>query len=124
MKEFIVACVQIAIYPNDIESNIKKGIVWLERAVSEHQAKLIVFPETVTTGYETNLSPGDLWDLVDDAPGRITHDIQSAAKKLDVYVVWPSYRRGGNYGAVYNSAILIGPDGEIIGIYDKTHPRA
>jgi len=23
---------------------------------------------------------------------------------------------------IYNSAILIGPDGEIVGIYDKTHP--
>jgi predicted amidohydrolase len=39
-----------------------------------------------------------------------------------VHVVWPTYRRAGERGAVYNSAILIGPDGEIIGIYDKTHP--
>jgi predicted amidohydrolase len=41
---------------------------------------------------------------------------------MGVYVVWPSYRRGTERGEVYNSAILIGPDGEIIGIYDKTHP--
>jgi len=37
-------------------------------------------------------------------------------------VVWPSYRRGPERGIVYNSAILIGPAGEIIGTYDKTHP--
>lgn len=122
MQEFVAACVQIAITPNDVQANIKKGIIWLEKAVSEHEAELVVFPETVSTGYETNLTPEELWDLVDEAPGRITHDIQAAAKKLGVHVVWPTYRRAGERGAVYNSAILIGPDGEIIGIYDKTHP--
>ncbi len=122
MQEFVAACVQIAIVPNDVGANIKKGITWLEKAVSEHEAELVVFPETVTTGYETNLTPEELWDLVDEAPGRITHDIQAAAKNLGVHVVWPTYRRAGDRGAVYNSSILIGPDGEIIGIYDKTHP--
>jgi len=122
MQEFVAACVQIAITPNDVQANINKSIIWLEKAVREHEAELVVFPETVTTGYETNLTPEELWDLVDEAPGRITHDIQAAAKNLGVHVVWPTYRRAGERGAVYNSAILIGPDGEIIGIYDKTHP--
>ena len=122
MKEFISACVQISITPNDVQTNIDKGVAWLEKAVREHKAELVVFPETVTTGYETGLSAEELWDLVDEAPGVITHKIQEAAKRLGVYVVWPSYRRGGERGMVYNSAILIGPQGEIVGIYDKTHP--
>jgi predicted amidohydrolase len=122
MKEFIAACVQIAITPNDVEANIEKGISWLEKAVREYEAELVVFPETVTTGYETGLDAGQLWDLVDEAPGRITQAIQAKAKELSVHVVWPSYRRDGERGRVYNSAILIGSDGEIIGIYDKTHP--
>ncbi len=122
MKEFVAACVQIAITPNDVEANITKGLSWLEKAVHEYQAELVVFPETVTTGYETGLDAGQLWDLVDGAPGRITQAIQAKAKELGVYVVWPSYRRAGERGMVYNSAILIGSDGEIAGIYDKTHP--
>jgi predicted amidohydrolase len=76
----------------------------------------------VTTGFVTGLTADELWDLVDEAPGRITHAVQAAAKGLGVHVVWPSYRRGPERGVVYNSSILIGPDGEIIGIYDKTHP--
>lgn len=122
MKEFVAACVQIAITPNDVKANVDKGVAWLKKAVSEYDAELVVFPETVTTGYETGFSAEELWDLVDEAPGRITHDIQAAAKALGVHVVWPSYRRAGERGFVYNSAILIGPNGEIIGIYDKTHP--
>lgn len=122
MKEFVAACVQIAITPNDVQANINKGALWLKKAVVDNEAELVVFPETVTTGYETDLTPEELWDLVDDVPGKITGDIQSMAKELGVYVVWPSYRRGAERGVVYNSAILIGPDGGIVGIYDKTHP--
>lgn len=122
MKEFIVACAQIAITPNDVQANVDKGVVWLKKAVSEYGAELVVFPEAVTTGYETGLSAEELWDLVDEAPGRIAHDIQEAAKELGVHVVWPSYRRAGERGFVYNSSILIGPNGKIIGMYDKTHP--
>ena len=122
MKEFTAACVQIAITPNDTRANIIKSIQWLKKAVAEYQAELVVFPETVTTGFDTALSAEDLWDLVDEAPGSLTEEIQAAAKDLGVHVVWPTYRRGDERGIVFNSSILIGPGGEIIGIYDKTHP--
>jgi predicted amidohydrolase len=122
MKEFIAACVQIAITPNEVEPNVAKGVQWLRRAVKEYDADLVVFPETVTTGYDTGLSAKELWELIDEAPGRITNDIQSAARDLGAHVVWSSYRRGPGEDEVYNSSILIGPDGEIIGTYDKTHP--
>ncbi len=121
MKEFVAACVQIAVEPNDVQGNIDKGVAWLEKAVKEYEAELVVFPETVTTSFVTGLEVKELWNLVDDAPGRITHDVQAAARSLGVHVVWPSYRRGPEQEIVYNSSILIGPDGEIIGIYDKTH---
>jgi predicted amidohydrolase len=122
MKEFVAACVQIAITPNDVQANVDKGVIWLEKAVKEYDADLVAFPETVTTGYETDLSADELWDIVDEVPGHVTRDVQAAAKSLGVHVVWGTYRRGPERGVVYNSAILIGPDGEIIGIYDKTHP--
>lgn len=122
MKEFVAACVQIAVTPNDVQANVDKGIAWLENAVSEYEADLVVFPETVTTSFVTGLDANDLWDLVDEVPGRITREVQAAAKSLGVHVVWPSYRRGPERGIVYNSAILIGPEGQVIGIYDKTHP--
>ncbi len=122
MKEFTAACVQIAVTPNQPEANIAKGIEWLKKAVSEYQADLVVFPETVTTGFDTGLSVEKLWELVDDVPGKLTEEIQGAAKELGVHVVWPTYRRAEKEGHIFNSSILIGPDGEIIGTYDKTHP--
>ncbi len=122
MKDFIAACTQMSVVPNDIGANIEKGVEWLKRAVSEHDAELVVFPETATTGFVTGLDRDELWDLIDNVPGSTTRPIQAAARELGVHVVWPTYRRGPERGEVYNSAVLIGPEGEIAGIYDKTHP--
>jgi len=122
LKEFVAACCQYVLEPNDVQSNVHRGVLWLEKAVGEYGAELVAFPETVTTGYDTGLKPEGLWDLVDEVPGRTTREIQKAVRSLAVHVVWPTYRRGPERGMVYNSAVLIGPEGEIIGVYDKTHP--
>ena len=121
MREFIAACAQFAITPNDVNANIDQAIYWVEKAAHEFDADLVVLPETVTTGFVTGLDAQGLWDLVDDMPGRTTTAIQRAAKALGVHVVWPSYRRGPERGVVFNSAALIGPNGDLIGTYDKTH---
>jgi len=122
VQEFVAACVQIAVTPNDVRANVEKGVAWLEKAVREYEADLVVFPETVTTSFVTGLDPRELWEMVSDVPGHTTTDIQAAARSLGVHVVWPSYRRGPERGVIYNSSILIGPDGKIVGLYDKTHP--
>jgi len=121
MKEFVVAGVQMAVKPNNIEANIENGLKWIEKAV-KLGAELIVFPETITTGFATGLPKEKLWDLVDVIPGKTTEKIQKAAEEYGVYIIWPTYERGSERSIVYNSAPLIGRDGEIVGVYRKTHP--
>ena len=75
MQEFIAACVQIAVTPNDVQANVEKGVAWLEKAVQETEADLVLFPETATTSFVTGLEAEALWDLVDNAPGRSCADI-------------------------------------------------
>lgn len=121
MKKFVAACAQIAIKPNAVQENLQKVEAWLERAVRENSADLVLFPETVTTGFTPGMLAEELWDVMDTIPGATTEPIQRAARSLDVHVVLPTYERGPERGVVYNSAALIGPDGEIIGTYRKTH---
>lgn len=124
MREFVACGVQIAIKPNAVEANVQKLLIWLEKAAVEHQAELIVFPESVTTGFALNgTSVDDIYEhLSDIVPGKITGIIGKAAKKLGVHVVLPMYEKGPKSPIVYNSSVLIGPDGGIIGVYRKTHP--
>ncbi len=122
MKEIVVAGVQMTVEPKKIESNIEKAVFWLEKAVRVSQASLVVFPESITTGFVPGMSVEDLWKSVDAIPGRTTEKICQAARRLGVYVVFPTYERGEEKNIVYNSAALISSKGEVLGVYRKTHP--
>jgi len=121
MKEFVVAGVQFAVTPLDLDANIAKSMEWLDRAVREEGADLVVFPETITTGFHPGPDPSVLLKLADEIPGRLTRAVQDKARKHSVHVVWPTYEAGSD-GLLYNSAALIGPTGEVLGVYRKTHP--
>ncbi len=123
MRGFTVAGVQLALAePNNVEKNERKALAWLPRCVKEAGAELIVYPESCNTGFETRLPKDKLWDLVDVIPGRTTAMVQKAAREHGVYVVWSTYERGERRGTVYNSSVLVGRNGDIVGVYRKTHP--
>ncbi len=52
----------------------------------------------------------------------MTEPLQDAARTAGAHVVWGTYERGAERGVVYNSAVLIGPDGAVLGTYRKTQP--
>ena len=108
--------------PQTIAGNCRRAASWIRRCVEATGAELVVAPETASTGFVTGLSPEDLWDVVAEIPGPLTEPIQAAAKELGVHVVWGTYERGPARGVVYNSAALIGPRGDVLGVYRKTHP--
>ncbi|RLC68500.1 MAG: carbon-nitrogen hydrolase family protein [Chloroflexi bacterium] len=121
MQRFTIACAQFAVTPMAVRENVQKAIAWVERAVRETSAQLVVLPETVTTGFTPDCSAEELWALVDTLPGPMTEPVAQAARRLGVYIVFPTYERGPERGVVYNSAALFGPDGELLGRYRKTH---
>lgn len=122
MKKFTVACAQMHFKPNDIEYNLEKSKDWIRRAAEEHNADLVVFPETITTGFMHNLPCKTLYEMLDTIPGRITEEIGKVARENKVYVCYPTYERGEQEGVIYNSAPLINDQGVVIGNYRKTHP--
>jgi beta-ureidopropionase len=121
MQKFTVACAQMSIRPNDIEYNLEKSKEWIWKAAEEHGADLVVFPETITTGFIHGLDKKELYRLVDTIPGRITEEIGKAAKEKGVYVCYPTSERGENEEIIYNSAPLIDDQGQLVGNYRKTH---
>jgi len=121
MQQFTVACAQFAITPMAVRENVEKAVAWVERAVQETGARLVVLPETVTTGFTPGCPAEELWERVDRLPGPLSEPVAAIARHLGVYVVFPTYERGPERGVVYNSAALFGADGELMGVYRKTH---
>ena len=127
MRAFTAAAIQISPVPGpltaaSVEANIAKAIDYIERCVASTGAELVVLPEAVTTGFTPGVSPEELWDLVDVIPGRLTRPFSELAIRIGVHLVHPTYERGQRRGEVFNSSVLIGPNGEILGRYRKTHP--
>jgi len=122
MKEHIASCIQMAVKPNDIMANISKTCHMLEQAVKEYGSELLVFPESITTGFNPNMPKEEFYEMLEPIPGKHTRDIQLLAKSLGVHVVFPLYERGEEPGVILNSSVLIDDKGDIIGNYRKTHP--
>jgi predicted amidohydrolase len=127
MRAFTAAAVQLApsprpLEPDSIAENCARAADWVARCAEQTGAELIVLPETASTGFTPGTSPGHLWDLVSQVPGPVTEPLQEAARGVGAHVVWGTYERGAERGTVYNSAVLIGPDGDVLGTYRKTQP--
>ena len=127
MRAFTAAAVQIAplaepLTPQTIRANSTTAADWVRRCVTASGAELVVLPETASTGFTPGCSAEELWDLVSEVPGPVTEALQDAARDASAHVVWGTYERGPERGVVYNSSVLITPDGEVAGVYRKTHP--
>ncbi len=127
MRRVTVAAVQVApsaapLTAATIAGNAERALTLVRECVAATGAELVVLPESVTTGFTTGLDPGELWDLVTEIPGPITTPFTDAAKELGIHLVLGSYERGPRPGIVHNAAALVGPDGDVLGVYRKTHP--
>lgn len=122
MRAFTAAAVQIApdaapLTRETIAGNCAKGAEWMRRCAGTSGAVLLVLPESASTGFMPGVAPDELWDLIDAVPGALTEPLQEAARATGTHVVWGTYERG----TVFNSAVLIGPDGAVLGTYRKAH---
>ncbi len=121
MQRLVAACAQFASVPMDPVASVRKAVEWTRRAIDESGAQLVVLPETVTTGFVPGVGAGELWDRVDVLPGRQTAPLQEIAAKLGIILIFGSYERGTERGIVYNSAAVVGANGDLLGVYRKTH---
>jgi predicted amidohydrolase len=126
MKAFTAAAIQLApaqgpLTAMSIKSNVDKCVALVERCVEATGAELVVLPESASTGFTTGVATEQLWELVDAVPGRVIAPIQDVAARLGIHIVFGTYERGPSPETVYNAAALVGPRGQVLASYRKTH---
>jgi len=94
------------------EANCRLFAPLIEKAAGQG-ADLIILPETLTY-YGTGKTPADVAEAI---PGPSTDYFGTLAQSHKVYLVAGLYERAEHL--VYNVAVLIGPDGTIVGKYRK-----
>jgi deaminated glutathione amidase len=124
MRPVTVAAVQVApssasLTADTIKANTEHAAELVRECHAATAAELIVLPESVTTGFTPGVPADDLWQLVGPAP---LDAFTAAAAERRVHLVVGAYQRGPQPATVYNTASVIGPTGEVLGTYRKTHP--
>ena len=114
MAKFKVAAVQTLSVVDRQTQNLDTVIARIRDAAA-NGAKLVVFPECMNNGYvwrdRAHSCAGS-----DKIPGEFTKSIGKICKELSVHVAIGMSEKEGE--KVYNSAVLIGPNG-LIGKYQK-----
>lgn len=94
------------------EGNCRLFAPLLEEAARQ-KADLVVLGETVPTA---NLGK-KYADVAEPVPGPSTEYFGTLARQHNFYLVFSLYERAGHL--IYNTAVLIGPDGRLVGTYRK-----
>jgi len=117
-KSITIGLIQTTVSENILE-NMKKTVEKIDLA-AERGAQIICLQELYRTTYFPQEEKKDFSDLAESIPGESTNLFSKLAKKHKIIVIAPLFEKAKN-GKFYNTAVVIGSNGEILGSYRKAH---
>src|SRR5829696_7941059 len=120
MREITIAVAQMKPRLGESEDNLVRISDMIAKIASQQKVDLIVFPELVTSGNELGLR---FTDMAQRVPGPTVNLIAKRANEYGVHVAFGMVTKERVESVLYNSAIVIGPEGDLVEIYNKVHLR-
>ena len=118
MPEISVAVVQMFPQLGKVEDNLITMGKYVDQICTEQNVDLIVFPELATTGYEMGLQ---FTDVAERPTGPAVNLLAQRAADFSTHIVFGLVTKEKVESTIYNAAVVIGPDGEMLGEYRKLH---
>ena len=134
---FRVAAIQAVSTFGEPEANRKHLQSLIERA-AENGAQVVVLPEAAIPGYlppdlrttwqidgqsiTEGLSGRDPKSIAETVPGESTRFFSALAARLRVYLTIPLIEFDRKSGRLFNTIVLVGPDGVLLRHYRKKNP--
>ncbi len=104
---------------DDIAANMQKTAQRIEQAV-HLGAQIVCLQELYRTRYFPQKQNQDVTALAETVPGESTTFFSELAKKHKIVIIVPIFEHSAE-GKFYNSAVVIGINGETLGVYRKVH---
>jgi agmatine deiminase len=117
-KSVTIALIQTAV-SDDPAVNMQKTAEKIE-AAAKKGAQILCLQELYRTKYFPQQEKKGCRALAETIPGESTKLFSELAKKHQVVIIAPLFEKAQD-GKFYNTAAVIGPDGEILGTYRKAH---
>jgi predicted amidohydrolase len=116
-SSLIVACAQFTAVDGEKDATVEKALK-LVREAGERGARLVVLPEVWTgLGYSTKTA---YREIAEPIPGPTSERLAREARRFGMYIAGSIYEDAGG-GVYHNTCSLLGPAGELVGRYRKTH---
>jgi N-carbamoylputrescine amidase len=116
--KFTVGLVQMSCSPEP-EENLERAIQHVREAAARG-AQVICLPELFLTQYFCQRQDPALFDLAEAIPGFTTARFAGVARELKVAIELSLFERRAP-GLYHNTAVMLGSDGTVRGIYRKMH---
>ncbi|MFE0422489.1 carbon-nitrogen hydrolase family protein [Streptomyces sp. NPDC058953] len=113
-----IAAAQFAPVPGDVTANVGT-VAELIRTGAGRGARLVVLPETATTGYHLDLLARDPSSVLDEDDIRLG-PVRDACRETGTAAVVNGFVRTAA-GRPAITSLVVGPDGTPLGRYDKRH---
>jgi predicted amidohydrolase len=118
MREVFVAIAQFHPRLGEPRANIDRIGEIVDHICAAQKVDLIVFPELATTGYECGVR---FTELAEQVPGPTVEAFAAQAERYQTYLAFGMVAKHKVESVVYDAAILIGRDGEVVGQHRKVH---
>ncbi len=109
-----IGMAQTLVVPGEADANLDRAAAAIAAAATE-RCDAVVLPETLDLGWSWPDAPRHAQPI----PGAATDRLAEAARTAGVTVVAGLTERDGD--RTYNAAVVIGPDGAILGHHRKIH---
>lgn len=117
--KYKVGAVQIKMKELDLAYNLET-LGYYVRQAAKDGARLILLPETCNVG-SLCMRREEVLPYAEPIPGKSTDFFSNLCRELEISVAFGMVEHDRNTGLLYNALVLIGRDGEIVGVYRKTH---
>jgi N-carbamoylputrescine amidase len=116
--KFNVGLIQMHCWPEP-DDNVARAVTQVREA-AKRGAEVICLPELFKTQYFCQREEHSFFDLAEPIPGPTTNIFADLARELKVAVVVSLFERRAP-GLYHNTAAVLGPSGNLEGIYRKMH---
>ena len=120
MFDSTIAVIQLQNELSKKAENLEKAEELICKA-AQKGAKLVCLPELFVTGYNLDVFGESLYDMAEGLSGPTITSLRALAKELGIYIVAPIAMQMRTSRPMENSAVMIGDDGEVLGVYSKNH---
>jgi len=118
MREVFVAIAQFHPRLGEPAKNLTRIGEIVDHICAAQNVNLIILPELVTTGYENGVK---FTELAEPIPGLTVEELGARAERYQTHIAFGMVVKHKVESVVYDSAVLIDPNGEVSGQYNKVH---